>query len=169
MTESVTSRLKHHAKTDVSLIPRGLTKNLQLTNISWNKAFKAGYRDLYNWIATAEKSYTPAGNMRAPDKLVCLQWVKAWKSVTTDVKVKSFRTCGITVNVDGSEDNETHCLKAREAAHVAASLISDATSKMLDPAGEAESDDEDLFADIDSEDDEKLEILVGDCYIFIQC
>ena len=118
-------------------------------------------------MATAEKSYTPAGNMRAPDKLVCLQWVKeAWKSVTTDVIVKSFRTCGITVNVDGSEDNEIHCLKAGEAAHAAASLISDATSKMLDPAGEAESDDEDPFADIDSEDDEELEnneILADDC------
>ena len=32
-----------------------------------------------------------------------------------------------------------------------------ALSKMLDPAGEAESDDEDPFADIDSEDDEELE------------
>ena len=113
MTESLTSRLKRHTKTDVSLIPGGLTKQLQPADVSWNKAFKAAYRELYNnWMATAEKSYTPAGNMRAPDKLVCLQRVKeAWKSVTTDVIVKSFRTCGITVNVDGSEDNEIHCLK----------------------------------------------------------
>ena len=37
---------------------------------------KAAYREFYNkWIGTAEKSYTPAGNMRAPDKLVCMQWV----------------------------------------------------------------------------------------------
>ena len=37
---------------------------------------------------------------------------------------------------------------------------------MLDLAGEAESDDEDPFGDIDSEDDEELEsneILVDDC------
>ena len=82
------------------------------------------------------------------------------------VIVKSFRTCGITINVEGSEDNDIHCLiKAGEAAHAAASLISDATSKMLDLAGEAESDDKDPFADIDSEDDEELEsneILVDD-------
>ena len=52
-----------------------------------------------------------------------------------------------------NNNNEIHCLKTGEAAHAAASLISDATSKMLDPAGEAESNDEDPFADIDSEDE----------------
>ena len=78
-------------------------------------------------MATAEKSYTPASDMRPPDKLVCLQWVKeAWKSVTTDVIVKSFHTCGIIVNVNGSEDNEIHCLKAGKAANAATNPISDA-------------------------------------------
>ena len=41
-----------------------------------------------------------------------------------------------------------------------------AECRRTDPAGEAESDDEDPFADIDSEDDEELEnneILVDDC------
>ena len=37
---------------------------------------QAAYREPYNnWMATGEKSYTPAGNMHA-DKLLCLQWVK---------------------------------------------------------------------------------------------
>ena len=35
MTESVNTRLKLHAKTDVSLIPGGLTKQLQPADISW--------------------------------------------------------------------------------------------------------------------------------------
>ena len=107
MTDAVTARLKRQAKTDVSLIPGGLTKQLQPADVSWNKPFKAAYRELYsNWMANGEKSYTPTGNMRAPDKLLCLQWVKeAWKSVTTDIIVKSFRPCGISANIDGSEDS----------------------------------------------------------------
>ena len=51
--------------------------------------------------------------------------------------------------VDGSEEDEIHCLKAGDAAHAAASLITNATLKIL-KAGDAESDDEDPFADIHS-------------------
>ena len=166
MTDAVTARLKRQAKTDVSLIPGGLTKQLQPADVSWNKPFKGAYGELYsNWMANGEKSYTPTGNMRAPDKLLCLQWVKeAWKSVTTDIIVRSFRSCGISVNIDGSEDSFIHCLKPGEAAYAAADRIKDATSKMLE-VGEEESD-EDPFADIDSEDEEELEnneLLIDDC------
>ena len=54
----------------------------------------------------------PAGNMRAPDKTLCLHWVKeAWKSVTPEVIKKSFLACGISVNTDGTQDSEVSCLK----------------------------------------------------------
>ncbi len=66
--------------------------NLQPADVSWNKPFKAAYCELYNqWMSSGNKSYTAAGNMRAPDKSLCLDWVmkQAWSSVTTEVIVNS--------------------------------------------------------------------------------
>ena len=98
-----------------------------------------------------------AGNMEAPDKLVCLKWVKeARKSVTTDVIVKSC-ACGIIVKIYGSEDKKIQYLRAEEATQVVANLITGATLNILEVAGEAESDDDHPFADWDSEHDEKLD------------
>lgn len=132
MTEVVTTRLKQHAMTDVSLIPGGVTKQLQPADVSWNKPLKAAYRELYS-MANEEKSYTPTGNMRALDKVLCLQWVKeAWKSITTDIIAKSFHLCGISFKINGSEDSFVHRLKPGEATHLTASLIKDATLKMLE-------------------------------------
>ena len=140
---------------------------LVISNTLWKSSSKQNvYSHIHTYMPWSYNYYRISSKSRRTSKSRRPRNLAAWKSVTTDVIVKSFRTCGITVNVDGSEDNEIHCLKAGEAAHAAASLISDATSKMLDLAGEVESDDEDLFADIDSEDDEELEnneILVDDC------
>ena len=49
--------------------------------------------------------------MRAPDKLLHLQWVKkAWESVTIEVIINSFKVCGISVETDGTEDGLVHCI-----------------------------------------------------------
>ena len=55
-----------------------------------------------------------AGNMRAPDKLLCLQWVKkAWESIATEVIINSFKVCSISVETDGSEDGLVLCITWR--------------------------------------------------------
>lgn len=58
---------------------------------------------------------------------------KSWESVTIEVIVKSFRSCGISVNVDGSEDGEIHCIKENGVAVAAKADISSSTSKLLAP------------------------------------
>ena len=139
------------------IIPGGTTSHLQPADVSWNKPFKSAYRELYNqWMASGEQSFTPAGNMRAPDKLICLRWVvKAWEAVTTEVIVKSFKACGISVAIDGSEDDQIHCLKQGGMAADAAPEISRLTTEML------EADNEDSAFDDpfdDEDDDNELEI-----------
>ena len=100
-------------------------------------------------MATGEKSYTPAGNMRPPMKLQVLQWVKlAWDAVSEE---RSFRVCGITVNPDGSEDSEVSCLKEGGVAHEACQEIEQRTATL--EQGELE-DSDDPFA---GEDEEELE------------
>ena len=67
--------------------------------------------------------------MRAPSKLQCIEWVKkAWESVTAEVVINSFKSCGITVKVDGSEDKEIHCIKD---GGVAADAFEDISQKTL--------------------------------------
>lgn len=122
------------------------------------KPFKAAYKELYGeWTATGEKTYTPAGNIRAPSKVQCLEWVKkAWESVQVEVVIKSFRSCGIAVQVDGSEDKEIHCIQDGGVAAVAFEDISSSTAALL-ASCEGESDsDGDPFKDID-EDEAELE------------
>ena len=110
------------------------------------------YKELYsNWMGTGEKSFTAAGNMRPPDKLLCLQWVKeAWNSVSTEVVVKSFKACGIAVATDGSEDGQIHCLKESEVGAEAAREISKLTAEMFTRGDDGE-DDRDHFASCDEE------------------
>ena len=92
--------------------PGSTTSHLQPADMSWNKPFKTAYRELYNqWMISGEHSFTPAGNMRAPDKLTCLQWVvKAWEAVSTEVVVNSFKICDISTATNGSEDSLVNCL-----------------------------------------------------------
>ena len=157
MTEKVKDHIQRQTKSDTCLIPGGLTSQLQPADLSWNKPFKAAYRELYNtWMASGEKSFTAAGNMKAPDKILCLQWVKkAWESVTREVIVNSFKSCGISVETDGSEDGQIHCIKPGQVAADAAATIQSETARLSTPT-EDESDS-DPFLDLDElEDDETV-------------
>ena len=138
----------------MAIIPGGLTGHIQPADVSWNKPFKEAYNELYGeWTATGEKSYTQAGNIRAPNKLQCLEWVKkAWESVSQDIVIKSLRCCGISVKVDGTEDIEIHCIKDGGIAAEAFAEISQRTAALLaTDESDSESDD-----DID-EDEGELE------------
>ena len=113
ITADVRSYVDKQTNTDVSVIPGGLTSHLQPADVSWNKPFKTAYKEKYSqWMATGPKTYTAAGNVRAPSKALCLQWVKeCWEALPAKIIQKSFRVCGISVNTDGTEDEEIHCLK----------------------------------------------------------
>ena len=70
------------------------------------------------------KIYTKGGIQCAPTKLQTVQWVKrAWQSLSTDLIVKSFDACGITVKEDGSENSKIHCIKEGNPAAGAKGII----------------------------------------------
>ncbi len=102
-------------------------------------------------MSSGEKSFTSSGNLRAPDKVTCVEWVKkAWSTVTTDVIVNSFKACGISSSIDGSEDSSIHCLKPSGVAHSALAAIQSATASQN---SNSVLDEEDPFADCDMEED----------------
>ena len=79
---------------------------------------------------------------------------KAWESVQVKVVIKSFRSCGIAVQVNGSEDKEIYCIQDGGVAGEAFEDISRCTAALL-ASHERESDgDDDRFKDIDEDEDE---------------
>ena len=73
---NVSAHVAKTTNTYVSVIPGGLISQLQPADVSWNKPFKQAYKTKYSeWMVSREKSYTAAGNVRPPDKALCLQWV----------------------------------------------------------------------------------------------
>ena len=77
-----TKKLLKSKKIDSIIIPGGLTGLIQAPDVSWNAPFKAKLRELYNkWMANAPKTFTKAGNVRAPSRAtLCDFVVEAWQS-----------------------------------------------------------------------------------------
>ncbi|KAI2796665.1 hypothetical protein BLOT_015676 [Blomia tropicalis] len=94
-------------------IPAGCTKYLQPADVSWNKPFKDYYSEYYNeWMRTASPNLTKHGNPRPPPKEKILSWIiGAWNKISPELIQKSFKACGISNEVNGSEDDLIHCSK----------------------------------------------------------
>jgi len=108
-TKSVCKQLK----LDMAVIPGGTTKYIQPADVCWNKTFKQNMKHYYtSWLIHGEKHFTKGGNIKAVDFQLICQWiVDSWESVTPEQILSSFKTCGITNAVDGSEDDVISCLK----------------------------------------------------------
>lgn len=106
LTDTAKKLLKSK-KTDMAVIPGGLTSVLQPLDVSLNKPFKDSMRTKWNeWMASGQQTYTAAGNMRAASLPTVCQWVKdSWDSIDPKVVVNSFKKCSITNAMDGTEDD----------------------------------------------------------------
>ena len=103
----------------------------------------------------AEQLYCSWQYVCAPSKVQCLKWVKdCWSSLSTESIHKSFCSCGISVNLDGSEDAEIYWLRLVKLLPLTDPAFTDFTCKLLQ---EDESDEEDPFVSVDEEDDRELE------------
>ena len=63
--------------------------------------------------------------------------------------MKSFKTCGVSNNTDGSEDDMVHCLKPGEVAHSTAETVAKEIMQQYNPVAD---NNENLFMGIDDED-----------------
>ena len=103
----VTKQELKKLRIDTTIIPGRCTKYIQAPDVSWNKPFKQKIQEYYhNWLRDGKKSYTAAGNLRAPPIEEYLKWiVEAWENITPDLIQKSFKCCGISTHVDGCEND----------------------------------------------------------------
>ena len=98
-----------------------------MPDVAWNRPFKANVTEKYDeWMAGEAHSFTPMGNMRAPPQreIVTCKWIlAAWDGLDKTVIINSFKSCGLRVAVDGTEDGHIHCFKEKQPYHAGLELL----------------------------------------------
>lgn len=103
----VKESVRMKSNSDLCVIPVECTSKLQPADFSWNKPFKSHLSEMYDeWLFSGPVEKTKGGNRRAPSKSLILKWIKqSWDAISPDIIRKSFKKCGISNALDGSEDN----------------------------------------------------------------
>ncbi|KAH7975935.1 hypothetical protein HPB52_006812 [Rhipicephalus sanguineus] len=94
--------------TDVLYMPAGCASVLQPADVFWNKPFKSTLRRLWEQYML-EEARTPKGNLKKSSRQHVLDPVaEAWATVLEETVARSFKECGISNALDGSEDGDLH-------------------------------------------------------------
>ena len=160
------------SKIDPLIVPGGCTKYIQAPDVVWNKPFKANVTEKYDeWMAGEAHSFTAVGNMRAPARREIVKWIlAAWDGLDKTMIINSFKSCALTVAVDGSDDGHIHCFKENQPCRAGLQRLkvvqqAMSNSRDKDPFdGITESDVEDAAPDsliIDVSDTEVIDIEYG--------
>ena len=81
--DSIKKQLQDH-NTDVAIIPRGLTSQLQPLDVSLNKPFKEKVRAMWSaWMADDEKrEFTKGGKLKKSSITLWCKWIlRVWEQV----------------------------------------------------------------------------------------
>ena len=106
VTESVEAAIAGE-NTNHAVIPGGLISLLQPLVVSLNKPFKDNVRKRWmQWMADGIHKLTAGGRQKKPSEELICSWIsEAWHEIPREMIVASFLKCGITNNLDGSEDD----------------------------------------------------------------
>ncbi len=117
LVPEVKDRLKS-LDTTMAVIPGGLTSLVQPLDVCLNKPFKDRMRTKWQaWMAEGKFQLTPAGNIRRPELTLVATWVKeSWDEIDCAMVKKSFKKCGISNALDGTEDDALWMDDAADAA-----------------------------------------------------
>ena len=126
MTESVKAAIARE-NTNLAVFPGGLTSLLQPLDVSLNKPFKDNVRKRWmQWMAHGIHDFTAGGRQKKPSEELICSWIsEAWHEIPREMIVGSFLKCGITNNLDGSENDLVYEPSEDSAAELDDSAISE--------------------------------------------
>ena len=110
-TDDVKTLLRKHKTTLVS-IPAGCTSRIQPLDVTLNKPFKSAVRrQVEEHMQENLSLYTDGGICAFERRILMTKWVaNAWHDVCKgkEATVRSCEKCGLSVKLDGSEDDQVH-------------------------------------------------------------
>ena len=94
-------------KTDLAVIPGGLTSVLQPLDVCINKPCKDRLRSIWSdRMASGAAKLTKGGNFQKPDIMLVATWVKtAWNDIPEECIARAFLKCGISNAMNGTQDD----------------------------------------------------------------
>ena len=111
LTDEIKNKI-HRLKSELVVIPMGMTSVLHPLDVSVNKPFKARLSEQYNcWISDHDRELTASGEIKcAPPHFVAHLVSLAWISIPAELVAKSFKKCCISNTLDdllwdNDEDN----------------------------------------------------------------
>ena len=124
VTESVKVAIARE-NTNLAVIPGGLTSLVQPLDVSLNKPFKDNVRKRWmQWMADGIHEFTAGGRQKKPSEELICSWIsEAWPEFPREMIVASFLKCGITNNLDASEDDLLYQPSEDSAAELDVSAI----------------------------------------------
>ena len=107
LTDEIKNKI-HRLKSELVIIPAGMTSVLQPLGVTVNKPFKARLCEQYNrWIWDYDWELTALGKIKRAPSHVVAQWVlSAWASIPAELVAISFKNWCISNALDGTEDDE---------------------------------------------------------------
>ena len=141
ITDDVMEALER-ANAFVVVLPGGCTSKAQPVDVSLNRPTKDIVRGQWEEFMTTNIAHCQVGEAPAPTKDNIVEWiVRAHAQLDSQPQCvathcKSFKVCGISNNLDGSENALIHCAKELPAFTI--------------PYGNAESDEDIVNSDSDS-------------------
>ena len=107
-----TKQLLQRKKTLLIKVPAGCTGRVQPLDVSVNKPFKNAVRTQFEKHLNGNLTFYTEGKIPASERRVLLtRWVgNAWDHICSNREMvkRSFKKCGIKVNIDGSENALVH-------------------------------------------------------------
>ena len=103
-TKKAMKKLKVHS----TVIKGGRTGFVQAPDVCWNKQFKDVYTKCYDeWLESGKQDVTASGNPNAAPLEEVVRWViRAWDSLPPSLIRNSCKACGLTNNLDQTEDDQ---------------------------------------------------------------
>ena len=145
-TPNISHRFKQ-SNTNVVYIPPGTTSLIQPLDVGFNAPFKAAVDRLATQHVQDNLDAYVQGSIPATDRRVLFtKWVaQAWEEVSSNkgAIVRSFRKCGISMPIDGSQDSE---INIREPS---AYSVEDSEDEMPTDVDPFEDSDVETSTDVD--------------------